>query len=101
MLDPEIRTSNVFHEINERQKKSGSPEFEMRQELLRSFNYKPDVTAIKKNGIPVFMAAGKVTLGASAFYGRPSPILAERFGRELVVFPGYHGSYMVNPRQWT
>lgn len=101
VLDAEIRTSNIFHEIKERQKKSGSSEFGMRYELLPSSNYKPDVNSIRKNEMPVFMAAGKVTLDAGAFYGRPAPILAEQFGRELVVFPGHHGSYMVNPREWT
>jgi hypothetical protein len=44
-------------------------------EMLPFSNYKPDVEVIKKNGVKVFMAAGKRTLDAGKYYGRTAPIL--------------------------
>jgi hypothetical protein len=46
------------------------------------------------------MAIGKITQDAGAYYGRTAAILAEQLGCELVVFPGHHGSYLLNPREW-
>jgi hypothetical protein len=85
----------------DQQKATGSSEFGVRHELLPSSQYKPDVDAIRGNGVNVFMGVGKMTLDAGAYYGRTAPMLAEQHGSELVIFPGHHGSYLVNPREWT
>ena len=99
--DPELGASPVFGEIDRRQRASGSAQFVMRHELVPFSRYMPDVAALRAGGIPFFLALGRVTSEAGAWYGRAAPILAEQLGCELVEFPGHHGSYMVNPRDWT
>ena len=69
-------------------------DFLVKQELLPITNYLPDVAMIKKNGVKVFMAAGKMSLEKKRFYSETSRILAKRLDCELVIFPGHHGSYM-------
>lgn len=91
----------MFQEIDERQKKNSSSEFGMQCELLPTTRHEPDLAAIKKNGVKVFRGIGRMTLDAGAYYGRTVPILAEQLGCEMVMFPGHHVSYMINPREWT
>jgi hypothetical protein len=55
---------------------------------------------IKKNGVRVFMAAGKWGLDKKKWYAVVAQILAEKLGCELVTFPGHHGSYMDMPDEW-
>jgi hypothetical protein len=99
--NPELAGTDVFNQINERQKATGSSEFGMRCELLPSSNYKPDTSAIKKNGVKVVMAMGKATLDAKAYYGRTVPVLAEQLDCQMVTLPGHHGTSMTNPREWS
>ena len=75
-------------------------DFLVKQELLPVTNYLPDVAMIKKNGVRVFMAAGKMSLERKRFYAETAPILAENLGCEMVTFPGHHGSYMDMPDEW-
>src|SRR5262249_46986369 len=75
-------------------------EFLVKHEMLPFTNYKPDVEAIKRNGVKVFMAAGQRTLEAGKYYGRTAPILADLLGCELVTFPGHHMSYLDMPEAW-
>jgi pimeloyl-ACP methyl ester carboxylesterase len=75
-------------------------DFLVKHEMLPFSNYKPDVEMIKKNGVKVFMAAGKRTLDAGKYYGRTAPILADLLGCEMVTFPGHHMSYLDMPQEW-
>ena len=75
-------------------------DFLVKQELLPITNYLPDVAMIKKNGVKVFMAAGKMSLEKKRFYSETSQILAEKLGCEMVTFPGHHGSYMDMPTEF-
>ncbi len=75
-------------------------DFFVKQELLPVTNYRPDVETIKKNGIKVFMAAGKTSLDKKRFYAQTAPILAEMLCCEMVVFPGHHVSYLDMPEEW-
>lgn len=99
--DPELYGTPVFQNVSDRQKANGSSEFAMRHEVLPSSHYLPDITALRNSGIMIFMAIGEMTQEAGAYYGRTASILAEQLSCELVVFPGHHGSYLVNPREWT
>ena len=72
----------------------------VKQELLPVTNYLPDVAMIKKNGVRVFMAAGKMSLEKKRFYAETAPILAEKLGCEMVTFPGHHVSYLDTPDEW-
>jgi pimeloyl-ACP methyl ester carboxylesterase len=75
-------------------------DFLVKHEMLPFSNYKPDVEVIKKNGVKVFMAAGKRTLDAGKYCGRTPPILADLLGCEMVTFPGHHMSYLEMPEAW-
>ncbi len=68
--------------------------FLARQELLPVTNYLPDTKRIRENGVPVFTGTGQWGIDHKTWYADTSRILAERFGHELVVFPGHHGAYM-------
>jgi pimeloyl-ACP methyl ester carboxylesterase len=98
--DRELAGSTVFQEIQERQRANSSSEFGLREELLPCCHYKPDVEALRRNGVKVVLAIGKMTQDAGAYYGRTVTILAGQLGCETVVFPGHHGSHMVNPGGW-
>lgn len=82
----------------ERRKKDN--DFLMKQELLPVTNYLPDVEMIKKNGVKVFMAAGKMSLEKKTFYAQTAPILSEMLDCEMVTFPGHHTSYLDMPAEW-
>jgi len=75
-------------------------DFLVKQELLPVTNYLPDVAMIKKNGVRVFMAVGKMSLEKKRWYVETAQILAEKLGCEMVTFPGHHGSYMDMPDEW-
>jgi pimeloyl-ACP methyl ester carboxylesterase len=79
---------------------AGNHEFFVKHEMLAFTNYKPDVAAIRKNSVNVFLAAGMTTLNAQKYYGRTAPILTEMLGCEMVTFPGHHISYIDDPAQW-
>jgi hypothetical protein len=72
----------------------------VKHEMLPFSNDMPDVETIKKNGIKVFMAAGKRTLETGKYYGRTAPVLADLLGCEMVTFPGHHLSYLDMPQAW-
>ncbi len=75
-------------------------EFLIKQELVPVTNYQPDINRIKKNGVKLFMAAGKMTLDNRWWYGQTAQVLAEKLGCEFVLFPGHHGSFMDMPQEW-
>ena len=70
------------------------------EEMHRFTAYKPDVEAIRENGVKAVMAAGEKTLDVEAYYGMTAPILAEALGCPMVSFPGDHISYMDMPEEW-
>jgi pimeloyl-ACP methyl ester carboxylesterase len=94
-----MRRVDVSHESEE--KMAENDQFFMKQELIPVTNYMPDVNLMKQNGAQVFMAAGKWTLDSNKVYGRTAPILAEMLGCEMVIFPGYHVSYVDMPEEWS
>ncbi|MGB8311899.1 MAG: alpha/beta hydrolase [Halobacteriota archaeon] len=75
-------------------------DFLAKQELLPVTNYLPDVAMIKKNGVRVFMAAGKMSLERKRFYAETAQILAENLGCEMVTFPGHHVSFLYTPDEF-
>lgn len=81
-------------------KSKDNNDFFAKQELLPVINYMPDVELIRKNGVKVFMAAGKMSLDKKRFYAQTVPILAQLLGCEMVTFPGHHASYLDMPDEW-
>jgi pimeloyl-ACP methyl ester carboxylesterase len=77
-----------------------SSNFLIKQELLPVTNYLPDIETIKKNGVRMFMAGGKMSLDKKRWYVETAQILAEQLGCEMVTFPGHHGSFMDMPVEW-
>jgi pimeloyl-ACP methyl ester carboxylesterase len=75
-------------------------EYFVKQELIPVTNYMPDITAIKKNGVKVFLAAGKESLDKKRFYAQTALILVERMDCEMVTFPGHHVSYVDRTETW-
>jgi pimeloyl-ACP methyl ester carboxylesterase len=75
-------------------------DFFLHQELLPVTNYLADVETIKKNGVRVFIAAGKRSLHKKRFYAQTAQILAKKLGCELVTFPGQHGSFIDMPDEF-
>jgi pimeloyl-ACP methyl ester carboxylesterase len=75
-------------------------EFLIKQELLPVTNYMPDLEAIKKNGVWMFMAAGKESLDKKRWYAETAQIMAKKLPCEMLVFPGHHGSFMDMPVEW-
>ena len=73
----------------------------VKQELLPVTNYMPNVEMIKKNGIKIFLAAGKVSLQKKRFYAETAPILANMLHCEMITFPGHHVSYIDMPKEWS
>src|ERR1051325_7300278 len=88
----EIRASGV--------RPTNMADYFTKQELLPVTNYLPDIAMIQKNGVKVFMAAGKQSLDKKRFYAQTAPILAELLGCEMVNFPGHHVSYVDMPDEW-
>ena len=77
-----------------------SAEFFARQELLAVTNYYPDFKKLMENGAKVILAAGKMSIDQNRFYAQTVPILSEKIGCEVEIFPGHHGSYMDMPEEW-
>jgi pimeloyl-ACP methyl ester carboxylesterase len=76
----------------------GNIEFFVKQEMLPLSGYKPDVAAIRENGVTVTLGVGELSLDKS--YGRTAPIVAEQLACPLVVFPGHHVSYVGMAEAW-
>jgi pimeloyl-ACP methyl ester carboxylesterase len=72
----------------------------IKQELLPVTNYAPDIEAINKNGVKVFMANGKISVDKKRFFAETAPILAEKLGCEMISFPGHHISFFDMPNEW-
>jgi pimeloyl-ACP methyl ester carboxylesterase len=94
--------------LNKHKKDSSEPYIDSRkaskylieQELLPITNYAPDIPAIQRSGVPVFMAAGEESLQKKRFYAETAPVLADQIGCEMIVFPGHHGSFLDMPTEW-
>jgi pimeloyl-ACP methyl ester carboxylesterase len=66
-------------------------DFYMKHQMLPLTDYKPDLDAIRRNGVRVVGAAGQLSLGLPL--GRTARQVAEELDAPFVVFPGHHGSY--------
>lgn len=97
---PMSTLSKMPKDFSARIDRSKNHDFFIKHEMLSFVNYKPDIEAIKRNGVKVVMAAGKMTLDKQLFYGRPTAILAEALNRKMAVFPGNHLSYIDQPQEW-
>jgi hypothetical protein len=94
--------------INQHRMRSAEPYLGRRQatavlvesELLPVTNYVPDIDRIIDNEVTLCIAASEYGLNRHAWYAEVAGILAEKFGCELVTFPGHHGSYMDVPVQF-
>lgn len=94
--------------VNLHRKQSSEPyldanlttEIFLKHELLPVTSYLPDVTKIKENAVPVYVAVGQWGLERNAWYVRAARILAEQLSAEMVVFPGHHASFLDMPEQW-
>jgi pimeloyl-ACP methyl ester carboxylesterase len=75
-------------------------DFLIKQELLPVTNYLPDIDTLKKSGVRMIMAGGKMSLDTKRWYAQTAQILADKLGCEMVVFPGHHGSFMDQPVEW-
>lgn len=95
--------NNVVGEEDAAEKRintSTGAEYFAKQELLPVTNYYPDLEKLKENRVKIFMAAGKMSLDKKRFYAQTVPILTEKIGCEMVIFPGHHGSFMDMPEEW-
>ncbi len=95
--DPENHTKTDRADGGKRRQDN---DFFVKQELLPVTNYMPDIDRIMKNGVKVFMAAGKISLDKKRFYAQTAPILAVMLGCEMITFPGHHISYLDMPEEW-
>jgi pimeloyl-ACP methyl ester carboxylesterase len=109
LLDHSVRQTMKAHKaMRGYREKSGNRylnrkitiDFFLQQELLPVTNYLLDIETIKKNGVRVFMAAGKRSLDKKRFYARTTQILAKKLGCQLVTFPGHHGSFIDMPDEF-
>jgi pimeloyl-ACP methyl ester carboxylesterase len=75
-------------------------DFFVKHEMIPFSNYMPDVDTIKQNGVPVFMAAGQMTLDKQKFYGETAIILSKQLGCQMIIFPGHHLSYIDMAELW-
>ncbi|HLO28863.1 MAG TPA: alpha/beta hydrolase [Anaerolineales bacterium] len=101
MVKAARRSENHKDKILElREQPENTSDFFVKQELLPVTNYLPDIEMIKKNGVKIFMAAGKVSLEKKRFYAQTAPILARLLDCELIVFPGHHVSFVDLPDEW-
>jgi hypothetical protein len=75
-------------------------DFFVKKELLPVTNYVPDIDAIKKNRVKVFLGAGRESLDRKRFHAQTAPLLTNSIGCEMVIFPGHYVSYVDVPDQW-
>ncbi|MCA0456195.1 MAG: alpha/beta hydrolase [Chloroflexi bacterium] len=80
---------------------SKNHDFFIKNEMLPFTNYQPDIQRLKTSGIPLFMAAGQITLKKKKFYGETASILASQLRCNLVTFPGHHISYIEHAEDWS
>lgn len=76
-------------------------DFFVKNEMLPFTNYQPDIQRLKESAIPLYMAAGQITLDRKKFYGETAPILASQLRCNMVTFPGHHMSYIEHAEAWT
>jgi pimeloyl-ACP methyl ester carboxylesterase len=62
------------------------------QNLASSTHYEPDFEALRAASTGVVIAAGEESEGIMA--RRSAEVIAERLGKEIVIFPGDHGGFM-------
>lgn len=94
--------------VNQHRMRSAEPYLSRKQatavlvesELLPVTNYLPDIDRINDSDVTLYIAASEYGLNRRAWYAEVAEILAEKSGRELVTFPGHHGSYMDAPVQF-
>lgn len=66
-------------------------EFYMKHQMLSLTDYAPALDRIRRNGVRVVAAAGRLSLDLPL--GRAARAVAEGLEVPFVVFPGHHGSY--------
>ncbi|TDF94688.1 alpha/beta fold hydrolase [Paenibacillus piri] len=91
---------SVPKDFQSRVTEANNESFLISHEMIPSMNYQPEIERIKQNGVKIIAAAGKMTLDKGKYYGRTAPILAEKLGCEMVIFPGHHLSFFDMPQGW-
>lgn len=94
--------------ITEHRKQSAEPylsnkdatEVLVKLELLPVTNYLPDFEKIKANRVKMCIAVSQFGVERKAWYAQVAPILAEKLGCELTIFPGHHGSFLDRPEEF-
>ena len=57
--------------------------------------YDPDVTSLRRAGVPIVTLAGRGS--KDAYYARTAPILAEKVGGRFSIISGNHFAFLLNP----
>jgi pimeloyl-ACP methyl ester carboxylesterase len=72
-------------------------DFVIRWHIAPMLDFMPDLTAIRKAGIPVVIGAGEGSISGGYFYVHVARAMAEALGSSLVTFPGHHHAYEDRP----
>jgi pimeloyl-ACP methyl ester carboxylesterase len=69
--------------------------FFLEHEYVPITTYDPDVTSLRRSGVPIVTLAGRGS--KDAYYARTAPILAERVGGRFSTITGNHFAFLLNP----
>jgi pimeloyl-ACP methyl ester carboxylesterase len=92
-LDTATRPADVDPELAKRL--SGNIDFFLRHEVREAPGYRPDLKALDAAQARIVMAGGRDS--REHFPYRPGAVLADRWGKRVVDFPGDHTGYWSQP----
>ena len=69
--------------------------FFLEHEYVPITTYDPDVTSLRRSGVPIVTLAGRGS--KDAYYARTAPILADKVGGRFSVISGNHFAFLLNP----
>jgi pimeloyl-ACP methyl ester carboxylesterase len=69
--------------------------FFLEHEYVPITTYEPDVTSLRRSGVPIVTLAGRGS--KDAYYARTAPILAERVGGRFSTIAGNHFAFLLKP----
>ncbi|ANS73474.1 hypothetical protein AWM70_01815 [Paenibacillus yonginensis] len=79
---------------------AGNAAFYVNHELTPLVHYKPSAELLLASGVPLRLAAGRLTLDNDLYCGQTAKVLAEALGSEPAVLPGHHLSFFDMPEEW-
>jgi pimeloyl-ACP methyl ester carboxylesterase len=68
------------------------------QNIIGTTHYEPDFDALRAAPTTIVVAAGKESEGEMARRG--AEVVAQRLGKELVIFPSHHGGFLSGENGW-